>query len=48
MKFTKEVILNDAAVQRANAAKWCEIQESYNQTLEDNFGTNVYDTKAKQ
>ena len=24
-------------MQSANAAKWCEIQESYDQTLEDNF-----------
>ena len=37
MRFTREVILQDAAVQRANATKWGEIQESYNEALYDNY-----------
>ena len=37
MRFTREVILQDATVQRANATKWGEIQESYNEALYDNY-----------
>ena len=37
MRFTREIIFQDTAVQRTNATKWGKMQESYNEALYDNY-----------